>query len=245
MSKLLGFFDESGTHLGSPVLVVAGYVATPEKWLAFDSQWKEVLDSEGLPYFHMNAYENRKGLYADWDSRKRVEFLKRLMSIIHSTDHAGFMGAVEMEPYERLTRLNPEYAQSIPKPHVIASTGCVAKIRLWAVDQRSTDNFVLTFEKGAEHSGKLGEAFTEKKHAGKLREYRIEHFSFGEKKEHPALQAADLLAYEVWKLLIWPASCPQNTPSGRSASAEWGAPPAMSSCGCYPIHRVRGNPCHA
>jgi hypothetical protein len=40
---LAAYFDESGKHHGSKVLTVAGYVSTPERWLAFEKEWKVAL----------------------------------------------------------------------------------------------------------------------------------------------------------------------------------------------------------
>jgi len=36
---LRGYFDEGGTHKGSPVTCVAGYLFFPEKGLAFPDKW--------------------------------------------------------------------------------------------------------------------------------------------------------------------------------------------------------------
>ena len=47
------YFDESGSHDGSPALCVAGYIYWPDECLKLDLGWKVVLEKYDLPYFHM------------------------------------------------------------------------------------------------------------------------------------------------------------------------------------------------
>jgi hypothetical protein len=54
------YFDESGSHDGSPVLSVGGYLFNKEQCKALDLQWKAVLDRFRLPYFRMSACAHRQ-----------------------------------------------------------------------------------------------------------------------------------------------------------------------------------------
>ena len=47
------YFDDSGTHQGSPAISVAGYMSTPDRWKRFESEWRETLDAYGVEFFHM------------------------------------------------------------------------------------------------------------------------------------------------------------------------------------------------
>jgi hypothetical protein len=47
------YFDESGSHDGSPILCVGGYVFEREHCKALDLGWKQILDQYQLPFFHM------------------------------------------------------------------------------------------------------------------------------------------------------------------------------------------------
>ena len=52
------YFDESGTHEGSPVMCVAGYILTKRNAIELAREWNEVLNwaelPHPLPYFHMS-----------------------------------------------------------------------------------------------------------------------------------------------------------------------------------------------
>jgi hypothetical protein len=79
---VVAYFDESGTHSGSGVFAIAGYVAAQEDWIKFETDWKRVLRSAGISYFHMVEYENRCGPFATWGEEKRHEVLTDLLAVI-------------------------------------------------------------------------------------------------------------------------------------------------------------------
>ena len=53
MSLMEVYFDESGSHDGSPFLCVAGYLVESERAKAMTSEWNEAVFSRGLSHFHM------------------------------------------------------------------------------------------------------------------------------------------------------------------------------------------------
>lgn len=55
MAFLECYFDESGSHDGSPALSLGGYLFEKESCKTLDLGWKAVLDRYCLPYFRMSA----------------------------------------------------------------------------------------------------------------------------------------------------------------------------------------------
>ena len=49
------YFDESGSHDGSPVLCVAGYLFDKDQCKSLDLKWKASLERYKLPFFRMSA----------------------------------------------------------------------------------------------------------------------------------------------------------------------------------------------
>lgn len=47
------YIDESGTHDGSPVMCVAGYLFLKAGANRFTREWGKVLKREKIPFFHM------------------------------------------------------------------------------------------------------------------------------------------------------------------------------------------------
>src|ERR1700686_2693669 len=59
------YFDESGTHQGSPIMCVAGYLFSPEQCKRFSEEWSAVLKEYGLPYFRMSECAHGTGVFSD------------------------------------------------------------------------------------------------------------------------------------------------------------------------------------
>ena len=72
MAILYCYFDESGSHEGSEVLCVAGYIYQKEDCLNLDWQWKEVLDQYGLPHFRMVDCAHGNGPFAKLSKDDRI-----------------------------------------------------------------------------------------------------------------------------------------------------------------------------
>lgn len=83
-------FDASGSKHDQPVLIVAGFVSTVDAWVDFDREWKSRLDKDGLDYFHANEFAQSSGSFADgWknNEKRRRALLADLMGIIQSHAH--------------------------------------------------------------------------------------------------------------------------------------------------------------
>lgn len=48
------YLDESGTHEGASLVVVAGWVGDRKAWKSFTKEWRGVLQRAGVEYFHAN-----------------------------------------------------------------------------------------------------------------------------------------------------------------------------------------------
>src|SRR5579863_9828864 len=80
--------DESGSHEGSPVLCLAGYVLNKQQMSDFDREWNEVLSWQELPhvlpYFHMSdcAPDPGNGPFRGLTKKQRIQVVARLMAVI-------------------------------------------------------------------------------------------------------------------------------------------------------------------
>jgi len=100
------YLDESGIHRDSQDVVIAGYIATNEQWISFETEWKQALSEFGIPFFHMSDYAARKSHYKTWKNSERETRYERLTNIIKANttysvgitisriDYAAAMGAI-------------------------------------------------------------------------------------------------------------------------------------------------------
>src|SRR5204862_4795664 len=82
------YFDESGTHATQrePLLILAGYVAEQEKWVAFNNAWAAVLAEFKIDRFHMKDLRNlRHKRFKHLSPQNRRELLSLLIDLTAAT----------------------------------------------------------------------------------------------------------------------------------------------------------------
>ena len=80
------YVDDSGNYQHSPVLVLAGFVASVEKWLEFADDWQRMLDMRPkIEYFKMNEAATLTGQFRDWSKDRRDEWVALAYKIQRST----------------------------------------------------------------------------------------------------------------------------------------------------------------
>src|SRR5258708_4041248 len=78
------FLDESGTHEGSPVITVAGYVAQRPAWNRFTQKWRRTLSP--IKVFHSSECNGFHGEWKGWTKEDRDAKVKQLLPLLPSID---------------------------------------------------------------------------------------------------------------------------------------------------------------
>lgn len=197
MASFAAFFDESGTH-GSPVLALAGYLATVEQWTEFSREWGEALNQESLTHFHMSKFEARRGEFTGWDKERRLRLQKRLIGIIKRRVNVGIFCALNLRDYEEtMTEWRKAHFGS---PYNFCVKLCLGFTSLWAQKYKRTEPITFVIERGAGYNSEINNSFNGIFADETLRKlFRLGSLTFVDKKAALPLQAADLFAYEVWK----------------------------------------------
>ena len=82
---LWGYFDESGEHNKSGSLVrltIGGALAPVGAWEAFSAEWSALLDSAGIPFFHMTDFEAYQKEFSRWTKARHRDFLESALGVI-------------------------------------------------------------------------------------------------------------------------------------------------------------------
>jgi Protein of unknown function (DUF3800) len=187
-SDFSAYFDESGTKADTQAVVVAGFIAPTEQWLAFERDWKSILSMFGVNSLHMRHFAHSTGEYVSWkgnESRRR-DFLSRLIGTIKIRAHHSFACAVLMDAY-RLADSKYKLHEVIT-PYTLAARTCVGKAYDWAKHFNiNEDHIAFFFEDGSEDKSDL---MRRMERDGKRAPV------FLTKNQSVVFQAADLLAYE-------------------------------------------------
>ncbi len=198
VASFTAYFDESGTHASAPVVAVAGFISTVERWRNLEREWSTVLRMYKLEYFHMTDFENRWGPYRDWDKGKRETIIKRLLGIIKQYALSGFSAAVVRGDYERLREEHPGRWVT---PYGVCAAWCLRDVADWLESSNRDEYAGYVFERGFRGAGHMAEAFGRASDEVR-RAYRFDALSFADKRAVIPLQAADILAYEVCKQVL-------------------------------------------
>jgi len=192
---LVGYFDESGTHDSAEITSVAGFVSTPERWQRFDDEWRRVLNQWGLEYFHMKECAHFNGGFAQFKKNEtgRRQLLRQLAISIHNHCLYGCAVSVVRKDHE-LLNAHPR----IGSAYNLAGHGCLALADKWMESRKHVGPMSVVFEDGCKYSKGFFEQIEHlERPLGTLN--RFGGFVLGSKTQFPALQAADLLAYEMSK----------------------------------------------
>jgi hypothetical protein len=193
------YFDESGSHQGSPVLCVAGYLLDSENAKLLTKEWDEVLGSKGLTHFRMVDCAHGNGEFAKLSKDDRIEVAKALIEIIKARMLRGMGAMIVAERYDELMPYHPNLGGS----YSYCIWNCLIGIGEWRKEANYQGDMAFFFESGhasqSEANRTMDLAFRSPESRAKLG--YVSH-TFVDKKKFPAVQAADLLAWQMftdWK----------------------------------------------
>jgi len=195
------YCDASRTF-GHPYTIVAGAIASVQKWTDFDVAWSALLAENRLLYFRMSEFAHSVGQFAKgWkhDERRRQDFFLSLVRIV--VEHVSvWVGAAlaqrEFEAADRIYQVHESY-----QPYTICGLTCIGLAYKWR-DNNRLEYLPLEylFEDGDEpsHQSQLRQ---------RCKEWYDQYPIFRKKLGDPAkpqelftpLQVGDIAAYEIGK----------------------------------------------
>lgn len=202
------YIDESGTHDGSPVLIMAGWVGKLGQWAGFDPKWNKLLKQSKLTFFHSKEMRHSENEFRGWHPLDKSAFTQRAANIALKNLEFGFTITLSKEAFRDLY-VNDNRPKKIP---LDTQYGLCFRYLLSVIPPMVKDafggreldiNFVL--EAGHKNAGdaerifnrvkKMGLSHPEEKEIVKM----LNVIAFGDKKKFPGLQAADVNAYAAFQ----------------------------------------------
>ncbi len=210
-SYLEAAMDDSGSHDGAPVSVIAGYFGGHRRWVEFEDRWRAVLARYGVSEFHAKPFWSRdkagtriSGEYKGWSNDRAKSFLDELIRIIESSERIfPFACAVENEQWEKQTEENRLlFSGGKPsKSMFLAFQRCVLSVADYCKPGIRA-HYVFDDDHGKNSAwaaicyGQLKQQFAK---SDPDIYSSIGQFSLADSEDAPPLQAADLLSYEARK----------------------------------------------
>lgn len=194
------YFDESGTHDGSPIMTIAGYLFKKNQARLFSRDWQKALDRLGLPAAHMTDCANGNGDYVNMTLENRIFSEKLLIENTKRRTEFGLSCSVNPQMYSEVMG---EYAQKL-SPYTFLLMLCVIRVRDWAEATGYQGKISYFFKSGHRHASEANYYMTGlSKLGGPAVDYNYYYGHAFLSKEHALpLQAADMLAWLHRKYLL-------------------------------------------
>jgi hypothetical protein len=110
------YADDSGSN-SPPVSVLAGWIGSPEQWLAFGKDWDDILRmSPRIEYFKLTEAMNFNGQFAGISAAGRDEKLKLLVNVLIQHRLIGAAAIVPHEVFHRHFGRTGSSALKVPYP---------------------------------------------------------------------------------------------------------------------------------
>jgi hypothetical protein len=216
------YFDESGIHDHAQMCVVGGYYGVESAWRKFEPQWKKILKDHGLldVGFHAKVFYRREDgkrvpPYADWADVRAEEFENRLIQAIMRSrifpfGHGSAVAEWDALPYgmrkflsgahrrngKFLSTGSPDKSYYLPFQFCVSDAVCNSgardKVHMFAGIDRTFSKYAEILYSQLRDDPRLSDEIRD--HMGTL--------AFPLAKETPALQACDLLVYQLYRFQL-------------------------------------------
>ena len=202
------YLDESGTHGGSPITCVAGYLFESEQSLRLEREWKSALGDFGIGHFHMADCAGGGGDFRGRSVSDRDALCRKLIGIIQRRALLGIVASVDPREYAKVAeRTLVERGGA----YMMSLLWCVQGVGQWAASREYRGRIAYFFEAGHRLQSHASSAMMRvKTNPGLERRLCYASHAFIDKNEACAIQAADLLAWQWYKDAIGNQSQPRR-----------------------------------
>src|SRR5215471_10855515 len=217
---LTTYLDESGTHVGSPISVMAGYVGTSEQWTGLEADWAAFVGKAKVRHIHAVDLFKRTNQFKGWKAEDVNSLAVSLDGVITKHLQLGFSIIVRDDDYKSMYGAGP-HPRRPPKDskYGVLFRACLAFVPSFIASElklaeqpdlakRTTINFAL--EAGHRNVGDARRLFELYK-ADALPEWQgLVGTLNTSTKDTVGAQTADFLAYTVYRM--------ENLEHGQAAS---------------------------
>lgn len=223
LAMLRGYFDDTGTHKGSPVVGVGGFIGDVSAWTAVEAEWIAKLRDYGASNFHAYDCANGLGEFVGMKHATRSNLVMELANILSRHDLIPIAAAVDGAAWEHLRQMDRAKDQAFfvryPRPFVLCFDHCIQVASNWSRDFKGGESIAMVFNEQASDADDAREIFDAYK-ISKRYGAMLESLTFAAARGRPPLQCVDLLANETFRYWIDLTKSP-STPLRDAIRIMW------------------------
>ncbi|MEI7924902.1 MAG: DUF3800 domain-containing protein [Chloroflexota bacterium] len=201
MAVVSCYLDDSGTHEGSGHVVSGGVLAPIEVWPDFIERWTDALSRIGVRRWHSTDAEGLRGEFVGWSIERRDAAREEMLGIVLGAD--GIITTGNVVPRRHWDNLMSTESQAVfGTPWGLATHMVVARIGDQIVKQGIDSDVSIQYivDKPPRGYDRVARLFADVIATPAIRaRYRMATIAPGSSSLHPQLQAADIVAYELYK----------------------------------------------
>jgi hypothetical protein len=197
MIEAQAYFDESGSHNGSRILCVAGYIFRKSEAIKLGHEWRKVLRWKKLPYFHMVDCAHGNGPFANLTKPERIEVQTKLIEAIKKYAIQGIAVTVDPIEYATFQKRLPFEPWLYENAYSFCAQAIMTGVSVFIEKNPAVGSMAYFFEAGHKSRPQAHEIMQRMFAQQRLKDqFRYVGHAFVEKAKSPAVQAADLLAWQ-------------------------------------------------
>lgn len=192
----------------SSVVVVSGLLSNVECWLEFEKEWRSILTKYGIDVFHRSELAAKKGKFKGWTEEKEIALLGELTTIIGRLAPFMISHGVRLGDFEEV---KSELEDIKVSPYIYCCEQSITGINFLNNLIPFKEPIQICFDQGRKYGSETMQVFIEATSRAKsLSRYSIGGISFARKDVVVPLQAADFVAYEMYRHFVEHIEDPEN-----------------------------------
>jgi len=200
---ITAYFDDSGTHEQSDIVLVAGIFGTEGRMEGLDRNWKRHLDSplcgrkDPISRFHAHDCYQSLGEFTGWTRTETDYFRHQLRTVIIESDVAAYGIACSREDYDEL--VSDDYRAILGTPEGFCINQCFVRSLGWVQANTFDPQMTMVFDNRPSpvqrYAGTVYDAFEKWTEPPP----QLTGYVFQSSKTIRPLQASDMVAWELYQ----------------------------------------------
>jgi hypothetical protein len=221
------YFDESGTHVGSGISAMAGFIGDARQWRKYEKRTAKLFARYRVRVFHAIDVRRGHGDFKGWTVDRKLEFLDDFQHVINDTLENGIAAFIRDEDYEYYVGLDWPAKTRWDSKYTIMFRACLAHVvdTIGHIPQHKEPRLHVVLEDGHTNAEDAVRNYVWIR--DRLPNHRaLAGLTFSNKRDCLPLAAADNFAYAAWgdkagQKPIGILKRPSKTEASHRGNAAW------------------------